>query len=252
MEEAKVNQVSRTLALVVCLAAISPAVADIEFFDGFDGEYAPGVWTATLLTSGVGGSVNNTLITSGGGNPGNWRQTDVHINGSEAEKAAMGCFINTQAVYNPSVQGAIESIHYSEDQKMISSTLPDGTSGQRASVLLMQNGNLYYSFGVTGRALNWHEQLKDPIGSGSFSQINDPNNPGVFLYNSASHPDFTATGGPITFGYYRGNTDGATGIGGYDQSMGIDNWHVLIRTVPEPVSLALVSAGLVLLARRRR
>src|SRR5262249_7729736 len=42
------------------------------------------------------------------------------------------------------------------------------------------------------------------------------------LLVTTSHPNFSNTGGPITFGFYRGNS----GSAGYTTDCGIDNWYV--------------------------
>ena len=66
------------------------------------------------------------------------------------------------------------------------------------------------------------------------------------LIGGSSHPDFSASGSPIEFGYYTSN---GTGFGTGHTDSGIDNYSASI--VPEPSSTALILFGTVLCFRRR-
>jgi MYXO-CTERM domain-containing protein len=65
-------------------------------------------------------------------------------------------------------------------------------------------------------------------------------------HGEGSFPNFSATGGPITFGFWRGNNEGT-----YSMTTGIDNWSMTIHTVPEPAGLGLAALSAIALIRRR-
>jgi len=66
------------------------------------------------------------------------------------------------------------------------------------------------------------------------------------------NPDFSATGGVMTFGFWRGNSSGTQSTGAFDSRAGIDNWSVIINPVPGPGVMALAGVGGLFVARRRR
>jgi hypothetical protein len=67
---------------------------------------------------------------------------------------------------------------------------------------------------------------------------------------ASSNPDFSASGGIMQFGFWRGASSGNF-VGTDFRDAGIDNWHVEIVPTPGSASL-LLTAGLVGAKRRRR
>lgn len=239
------NRLIGLISVVTIMFGCGTVNADIIYYDG---TFNSGNWSIATLVYGPGGIVSGTQQANGG-NPNQWLKVDDTVYGNVGDiKAVFGFFANSDAVYNPSTQGAIDHIYYSEEALFLSGL---GGSGQRGFVALKQNGNIYHIFNTTGTPSAWTKKEKDNVVGTDFIQMNDPNNPGTFWMtpNTSLHPDFSANGSPITFGFYRGNSDGTGGLNGYNQSVGMDNWTVIIHTVPEPASLALLWTALALMIR---
>lgn len=114
------------------------------------------------------------------------------------------------AVYDPSVEGPIEAVVFSFELKSID-------SGAAYLAYLTQNGRHYRTgIAVPSDREHWTRYESVPLYAECFAVMGD----GPF------HPDFSASGGPITFGYCTGNTsDSAFG----STVSGLDNWSVTIN-----------------------
>ena len=71
------------------------------------------------------------------------------------------------------------------------------------------------------------------------------------LIDGTQHPDFSATGASIEFGFVRINSTAIGGIVAFSTVAGLDNWSLTIHTAaPVPViddrGIALLALGLVL------
>ena len=214
----------RSSFLLLTLAIASAVNADTVTFS--DGTFNSGDWSLNVLGNGT---ATATQMTSGG-NPGAFRQVTDNVDG-----IAMGAFqFKNGAVYNPSTQGAILSLDYSEDGIILAGSGNFGAGGA-----LMQNGVLYSSPSSFSDTSWTHRSFtnKDQV---FFQRFFNQSGPGT--------PDFSATGGPITFGFWRGAAEGT-----YSITSGIDNWSVTLHnnSVPEPAGLALAALPAIALIRRR-
>lgn len=219
------------LALLSAFAAIPvfPAHATTVFSDGtFDDTD----WELSVSTTG--GSVTSTQETNGG-NPGNWRRHDV---------VGLSYIFNIQldANYDPSVEGAVTSIGYGE------SRINTGAVGigPGSAPALVQNGEFYTGATVDGdfhtTSSTWVSREAVDLDVFDFVRCT------LVTCFAGEHPDFTASGGVITFGYEMHFTTSL-------QLAGIDNWSITvntINTVPEPSTIGLLAAGLFGLFWRKR
>jgi len=142
-----------------------------------------------------------------------------------------GWHLHTGFVYDPSVEGALDSVGWSIDFENL-------TSGHAAGLAIEQDGTL--------------------MSAGFF--ITTPDRPGWFTHEaagllagdfSAGGPDFSASGAPITFGFFAANTfDPAAGDVSND--VAYDNLEITLVPVPEPAAALLLLTGVLVLAAARR
>jgi len=201
-----------TLALLPTLA--SAALAQTTTFT--DGTFLNADWSVTTEVLNLGGTVSASQIASGG-SPGTYRRiinTLASAIGQGFSNTVFGFHARAGALYSPLVSGAIASIDYSES----SIRLVNGV--QACGVALIQGGVIYYGPGfLTPTTFNvWVVTSQTGLTATSFDALA----PGV------QTPDFTVTGAPIQFGFYRANS---TSVGGDASSTtgGIDNWSVSVH-----------------------
>lgn len=237
---------SAVRTLVAGLIAASACAAQAQTY--FDGVFNDPDWTLTTITNagGAGSSVQAFQMPFGG-NGGTYRIIRNNLSVSAIDSRVFGVHMNVNAFYNPSTQGAVTSINYSEDSKNF---LNQGGNGQGSGLAIIQSGNIYI--------------LRNPILVMPFSGYSNwaPNSaPGIvasdlWLLDNAGNvfagqnPDFSASGGVMQFGFWRGNSSGTISSGTFNTECGIDNWHV--QVVPAPGAAALLGIAGLLGARRRR
>ena len=185
---------------VVAAACTSP----LTIQDQFDSDAG---WTATAITSG-GSPTQSVSFQATGGNPGGYRQMQHVFTGASA--IAVYHYYGT-TTYDPGAQGAIDHINYFEDQIELNPPSPGAAVGTGFS--MMQGGTRYNIIlrppGGAFTNTAWETTLRVNLTAAAFPGVN-----------------FSSTGGPITFGYFRSNTN--TGGGAVTLTHGIDNWRVEI------------------------
>jgi hypothetical protein len=211
-----------------------------------DGTFPSDTWNTTTFQSvnSVGISLSESQALSGG-NPGAYYSFGgslANFNGST--QYIRQTHFTASAVYNPATSGAITFISGGFSQ---GSFVNNNNVIFETGLVLRQNGNLYWSsnnfgYGLQG-AVGWY-------GSSTLYQLSSSSQ--WNLIGGSSHPDFTASGAPISFGFWTGyyywNGPGTV-------SDGVDNWTVSISSgpVPEPAGAGIVLvAGMSLGARRAR
>lgn len=171
-------------------------------------------WELVPWMSGNGGTTAAKQEVSGG-NPGTFRSIVNHVNTAAVDNSNIfGFNFRRGASYNPSKQGAIASINYSEDSILIEGF----GEGQATGPALKQNGKLFFTAPPNSLIIPnniWATQEKLNLQAEDFRTPESPD----------EHPDFSIYGSIIEFGFFRANT--AT-LNGYAIAAGIDNWYISI------------------------
>jgi hypothetical protein len=234
-------------ALAAALAAsvcTTSAHAVVSFFDGV---FNNSDWTLTTLVNFPGfGSTTQGFQVLAGGNPNEYRRVRNNLIANGSNAAVHGFHMNVNAFYNPSSQGAITAINYSEDSINFIPTAQQGGNGQGTGLVILQSGRYY--------------ELRNPVLVMPYTSFSNwaPNAaPGTVATDywevdpignllPSSNPDFSIAGGLMQFGFWRGNSGNIS----YSTDCGIDNWSVQI--IPTPGAAAVLGLGGLLVIRRRR
>src|SRR5262249_55714009 len=151
----------------------------------FDGEFAPADWQLETVTSGGGGTVSVAQQTTGG-DPGAFRQVTDNVGSGPDYSIIDGYHWRVGATYDPSTQGAISTIDYSEDAILFSG----GGDGEGSGVAIKQAGVIYYAgYHVTPES-TWTHHAYAGLTADDFAQ-------------GGNRPDFSSNGAPIQFGFIR-------------------------------------------------
>ena len=185
----------------------------------FDGDFSSEWLDIVILTDdssveGIGSETSSGSVSlkEVGGNPAFFRESihdmvfgDIIYTGG----------LNVDAVYDPTVSGAIESIEVTIDLGSSQSSF-NGDGGTGWGLYLKQDENLYYlwplqSFGNS----TWQTHKLTNLTMTDFSD------------NNNEHPDFSLNGDPIFFGYVLGN--GMKRPGETMLVNRVDNWQVVVK-----------------------
>jgi hypothetical protein len=204
----------------------------------FDGTFNDADWRTTTITQLAGSTVvESQQLTNG--HPGAYRQFVGSWNLAGNFNLEQFHY-RPDAVYDPSTQGAIVGLVGSFDQGAFDNSQVEFDT----QLALEQDGVIYRGgsgYGLGGAA-GWYGPVLQSLSAYQFSPTSVP---------AAIHPDFSASGDPITFGYI---TEFSFPSGG-TRTAGIDNWYYSITNspVPEPASLGMlfVAATAILVKRRR-
>jgi hypothetical protein len=225
---------------VFCLLFLTVRAQATPTSAGFtDDTFAPGDWTATkFIDTTVGHTASFTANQLGSsGNPGQcWYITDTYTLGA----------INTLNMYNgfsydPSVEGVVDTIDYSYDAKLGKRTLNPAVGSY---MVLEQGGVVFRSVYNLISSTSWrtcHQELMDATGW--------TNSTG----GAPLHPDFSTSGGVMTFGFETSNSMITSGtLTNYSMwdNMSVSVSHEL-APAPEPITLSLLAVGGLTLLRRR-
>ncbi len=198
-----------------------------------DGTFSPTNWTTVVIGatgSGTGQQMPN------GGNPGYWWDVTNYVATTDMATDSF----SIASTYYPATSGAIQSLSFQYDfiTQLISGY------GEGTCPAIFQNGIDYRlvtdddSYPSSWTTLSWTD-----LTALDFSKYGD----------STAHPDFSANGSAIEFGFT--NINSGTGqFSNRTTGSGFDNFNVSIAqvTVPEPTVGLLALGGIGMLGRRRR
>ena len=149
-----------------------------------------------------------------GGNPGEYRR---QVNNYGGPGSIVTAHLNSSAIYDPSTQGALIQVDGNFDLYLF-----DGGNSQAVAygVVLLQSGVYYLSGDRLALSASW--TVFPPLGLQESSLFE--------VGGGGAHPDFSATGAPMQFGYYVSNS--TSGAGPTQTDSGIDNWSLDLLSAP--------------------
>jgi hypothetical protein len=189
-----------------------------EAFVIADSEFLDSDWEAEVAST-EGAVVEWPIVRETSGGLGNSPYRNMTHSIGLATDCAVSCtlFVSHKrltATYNPSEQGAISYIDYTEAQRIL---MPDSEGGSVSwTFAVIQNGRRYNVFAETTPFTNLNWATRGLCGL-TAEEFGFPN----------LRPDFGATGSEITFAYVRSNTN--TSETSTSTSVhGIDDFKVVI------------------------
>ena len=215
-------RVRTTLALLplVLLAGRAGAVPPFS-----DGDFAPTDWEIVVFSfRSTGGAFPGGAVTATqepGGYPGTLRRINDSIIAAPSASeysSTWGAHLRAGAVWDPMTQGPIGTLDYEEDARLFS---PAG-DGQLTGLAVRQGGIVYVREAGLTPETAWTHKSRSGITADDLYAITDA---GLAF---GQHPDFSASGAPIQFGFLRANSNG-NGGGSYTLSGAIDNWLVRVN-----------------------
>jgi hypothetical protein len=218
---------SRLVTLFVCLLFASSAGA-VTFSDG---NFAAANWSTTVLVA-TGTESGSATTVSSGGNCCAHRAIATDSSTFITARRVMVIDLSTSSTVDPSTLGGISSVDHFEDQKCASADGCTG-AGQGWFPALEQSGVLYVAPGQsTGVQESWVAASRTGLVATDFEEVL-VNSSGLTV--ATSHPDFSSSGGTLTFGYARANTSSTPRTGR------IDNWSVVVHGAPVPTTTSSFS-----------
>lgn len=157
---------------------------------------------------------------SSGGAPGAYAQVRIRLGAAQAAPAsAFAIFTRSDAVYDPSVEGPIATIDFAETARTFDER------GYRTGPALVQGGVAYVALLAESPLFTTSDSWTLLTASGLDAE--DFVRPGTSL-----HPDFSATGAPISLGFYCARSGLAYQVATDGPVVGIDNWAVEVNAPP--------------------
>ncbi len=188
-----------------------------------DATFSNSNWSASKIvdtTAGAAATVSAFQNLSGG-NPGAYREVD------ETCKTAGTMFVAHflgGAIYSPTSQGPIASIAFACDFIEFN---PPSTGAQVGFGLLLQQGGTNFIVFNTSGSTSWFTTNQPVLNAASFFNVDTASG-----RRGNAHPDFSAQGSDMAFGYVTVTTSSA---GAITNQCGLDNYSVTVFTSQPPV-----------------
>lgn len=203
-----------------------------------DGDFNAQDWSTITVDATFGATATATQITTGG-NPGSYRAiTHTLPTPPDLQLTQLTvAHLYTATLYNPATQGAITTVDFQQDARLLN--LPWDQAFTTTQVALRQGGRLFSSerFVRTIATLAWEPSALTALAQEDF----------VAADGSGDHPDFSATGAAIAFGFVRLNSRLAASPpvppGDLVYAHAIDNWTVTVHRAAQTADLLLAPAS---------
>lgn len=237
---AAATRVALAAAAGLVALAVAATIAPAAVVGFSDGTFNDTDWTTVTIQDTTPGSAATGASgqSVSDGSPAPYRHTTHSWDTTHSGVSIFFAHLAPAFIYAPAVHGPVTSLDYSFDYKAFSAPYV-GAVG--VNLVILQDGNYYTRPSYAAVPGNpWTHAAHTSLIASDFT-----------LFGGTGNPDFSASGAPLTFGYFTGN--GGSGIAAHlVATAGIDNFAVALNTVPEPSALA-IAAGLVpALVRRRR
>jgi hypothetical protein len=183
-------------------------------FTSSDLTFASGWTSVKVLDTTIGSSATTSSTTQpSGGFSGPYRETSHTYNSG----AIVVSHTDPGSLYFP-VADPIYTLDFSVQANHLTAGTIGGAVGLRAALI---QGSAYYG-GPTINVFNgsWTAYSQSGLVPSDFVLISG---------TGGAHPDFTISGGPITFGYMTSNSAGG---GPVTKTIGVDNWSIRANRTP--------------------
>ena len=201
------------------LSVAAPVGADLRFFDTV---FAPADWTVSTARLGAGHEYGIERITVGNDPNDAYRRVTIEMGES---LSGIGDALNTyhwkrSAIYDPAVSGAITSIDFALDTLVIEGLQP------RTALVVLQGNRLYRAaYDTPWERGVWRTRSSAGLIARDFVEVGAD----VLQPLPDSHPDLSASGARLQFGFQDAAYRPVGGIGGERSVVGFDNWSVTIH-----------------------
>lgn len=231
-----------TAAVACLLIATARVNADVTISDT---EFNNSDWTEQIsYNTSPADWTNSVQQYTTGGNPGAFRgQSWTYTNVDGAASATFATTdLDTAQSYDPSTQGAIQTLNFSLDNYIADSMGGSTLKAIAIDAAIEQGGNIYAAGYTIPSNVTWGN-LTWSLTAANFIPLSS---------SGPALPDFSASGAPLHFGYYDSLGIGP-GFSPYSLFHAVDNFSVnVVSAVPEPADTLLLAAIPLLMRRRRR
>ena len=155
-----------------------------------------------------------------GGIPGAYWSVQIFLGAStDFGVSVFAGYVSSAAVWDPATDGPVTRLDYAEMARTLTGRV------QRTGPALVQDGRLFCAVlpdaPLFTSSSSWELLTATGLGADDFVW------PGTSI-----HPDFSASGKPISFGFYRANSGLPHQPGGVGPVCGIDNWRIEVNAAP--------------------